>query len=112
MSLAMPTMRHSRPSSKTGWLWSLINPATTLAIYTVVFGVFLGAVAPVAGNGTTQSFALYLFCALVCWNFLSGAINTSIQQFASAGPLLTRTYFPPECPMVSGMMTVPLQAVL
>lgn len=112
LNLAQRDLKARYKKSFLGWLWSLINPATTLAIYTVVFGVFLGAVAPVAGNGTTQSFALYLFCALVCWNFLSGAINTSIQQFASAGPLLTRTYFPPECPMVSGMMTVALQAVL
>lgn len=112
LNLAQRDLKARYKKSFLGWLWSLINPATTLAIYTVVFGVFLGAVAPVAGNGTTQSFALYLFCALVCWNFLSGTINTSIQQFASAGPLLTRTYFPPECPMVSGMLTVALQAVL
>ncbi len=112
LNLAQRDLKARYKKSFLGWLWSLINPATTLAIYTVVFGVFLGAVAPVAGNGKTQSFALYLFCALVCWNFLSGTINTSIQQFASAGPLLTRTYFPPECPMVSGMVTVALQAAL
>lgn len=112
LNLAQRDLKARYKKSFLGWLWSLINPATTLAIYTVVFGVFLGAVAPVAGNGRTQSFALYLFCGLVCWNFLSGTINTSIQQFASAGPLLTRTYFPPECPMVSGMVTVALQAAL
>lgn len=112
LNLAQRDLKARYKKSFLGWLWSLINPATTLAIYTVVFGVFLGAVAPVAGNGSTQSFALYLFCALVCWNFFSGTINTSIQQFASAGPLLTRTYFPPECPMLSGMATVALQAGL
>ena len=112
LNLAQRDLKARYKKSFLGWLWSLINPATTLAIYTVVFGVFLGAVAPLAGNGRTQSFALYLFCALVCWNFLSGTINTSIQQFSSAGPLLTRTYFPPECPMLAGMATVALQAAL
>ena len=112
LNLAQRDLKARYKKSFLGWLWSLINPATTLAIYTVVFGVFLKGTAPLAGNGKTQSFALYLFCALVCWNFFSGAINTSIQQFASSGPLLTRTYFPPECPMLSGMSTVALQAGL
>lgn len=112
VNLAQRDLKARYKKSFLGWLWSLINPATTLAIYTVVFGVFLGAVAPVAGNGTTQSFALYLFCGLVAWNFFSGTINTSISSFATAGGLLTRTYFPPECPMISGLVTVAIQAAL
>lgn len=112
VNLAQRDLKARYKKSFLGWLWSLINPATTLAIYTVVFGVFLGAVAPVAGNGTTQSFALYLFCGLVAWNFFSGTINTAISSFATAGGLLTRTYFPPECPMISGLVTVAIQAAL
>ena len=46
------------------------------------------------------------------WNLFSGAINTSIGSFAGAGGLLTRTYFPPECPMVAGLATVMLQALV
>lgn len=111
-NLAQRDLKARYKKSFLGWLWSLINPATTLGIYTVVFGVFLGATAPVAGNGHTQSFALYLFCALVAWNFFSGAVNIAIQSFASAGPLLTRTYFPPECPMLAGLATVAIQAAL
>jgi ABC-2 type transport system permease protein len=111
-NLAQRDLKSRYKKSVLGWLWSLINPAVTLGIYTVVFGVFLGAEAPVAGNGTTQSFALYLFCALVAWNFFSGTINTLIANFASSGGLLTRTYFPPECPMISGLLITALQAGL
>jgi ABC-type polysaccharide/polyol phosphate export permease len=111
-NLAQRDLKSRYKKSFLGWLWSLINPAVTLGIYTVVFGIFLGAKAPVAGNGTTQVFALYLFCALVAWNFFSGTINNAIASFASAGGLLTRTYFPPECPMVAGLATVALQASL
>ena len=112
VNLAQRDLKARYKKSFLGWLWSLINPAVTLGIYTVVFGVFLGATAPVAGNGTTQAFALYLFCALVAWNFFAGTINISIGSFASAGALLTRTYFPPECPMLSGLVTVAIQAAL
>jgi ABC-type polysaccharide/polyol phosphate export permease len=111
-NLAQRDLKARYKKSFLGWLWSLINPATTLAIYTVVFGLILGAQAPIAGTGRLESFALYLFCGLVAWNFFSGTINICIASFQSAGGLLTRTYFPPECPMVAGLVTVAIQAVL
>ena len=111
VNLAQRDLKARYKRSVLGWVWSLINPAATLAIYTVVFGFFLRAQPPEAGNGS-QSFALYLFCGLVVWNLFAGIINTSIASFQTAGPLLTRTYFPPECPMVAGLGTVLLQAVI
>jgi ABC-2 type transport system permease protein len=107
----MRDLRSRFKKSFLGRLWSLINPAVTLAIYTVVFGIFLGgnANAPFAGNGHTKSFALYLFCGLVMWNAFAGGINQSIASFLSAGPMLTRTYFPPECPIIAGSITVLIQ---
>ena len=111
-NLAQRDLKARYKRSVLGWVWSLINPAATLGIYTIVFGFFLKGSAPVAGNGETSSFALYLFCGLVVWNLFAGVINTSIGSFATAGPLLTRTYFPPECPMVAGLATVMLQSVI
>lgn len=110
-NLAQRELKSKYKRSFLGWMWSLINPAATLGIYTVVFGFFLRAVPPDMGNGE-NSFALYLFSGLVVWNLFSGIVNTSIASFSSAGPLLTRTYFPPECPMVAGLLTVIIQAVL
>jgi ABC-type polysaccharide/polyol phosphate export permease len=111
-NLAQRDLKARYKRSVLGWLWSLINPTATLGIYTVVFGIFLRATPPVAGNGTLQNFALYLFCGLVLWNLFSQIILTSIQSFSTAGPLLTRTYFPPECPQVATSLTVILQAFL
>jgi len=110
-NLAQRDLKARYKKSVLGWVWSLINPAATLGIYTVVFGFFLRAEPPAAGNGD-KSFALYLFCGLVVWNLFAGVINTSIASFQTAGPLLTRTYFPPECPMVAGLGTVLLQSVI
>lgn len=111
-NLAQRDLKARYKRSVLGWLWSLLNPAATLGIYTLVFGVFLKGEAPGLANGDRSVFALYLFCGLVTWNVFQGVINTSITSFQSAGPLLTRTYFPPEAPMVAGLITVMLQAVL
>lgn len=114
--LAQRDLKSRYKRSFIGWVWSLINPAVTLAIYTVVFGYFLEGRVSDVGNpnvdGLWGNFALFLFAGLVIWNLFSGAVNTSIASFSSAGSLLTRTYFPPEAPMVAGLITVVLQAVI
>ena len=58
-----------------GWSWSLMNPAMSLAIYSLVFGVFFKVKAPVAANGELQNFALFLFCGLVVWKAFSAAVD-------------------------------------
>ena len=111
-NLAQRDLRSRYKKSLLGWAWSLINPAVTLGIYTMVFGVFLAAVAPVTGNGHSRVFALYLFCALAAWNTFAGGVNTAIQSFLASGGLLTRTYFPPEVPLLAGSLTVLTQTAV
>ena len=53
-NLAQRDLRSRYKKSVLGWLWSLINPAITLGIYTLVFGVFLKVEAPYTGNGQQQ----------------------------------------------------------
>jgi ABC-2 type transport system permease protein len=95
-----------------GWLWSLINPASMLLIYSLVFGTFLKVPVPVAGNGHTQLFALYLFTALVVWNFFSNVVNGSMLAMIAAGPLLKRVAFPAACPVVANTLSVLVQTAV
>jgi ABC-type polysaccharide/polyol phosphate export permease len=111
-NLAQRELRSRYKKSILGWAWSLLNPASTLVIFSLVFGVIFGAEAPVAGNGTTNNFALYLFCGLVIWNFFSGTVNGSIAALQNAGSLLNKVYFPPACPAIANMFTVMLQAFI
>ena len=96
--------------SALGWLWSMLNPAATLAIYALVFGVLLKFDPPRAGNGRFDNFALYLFCALVMWNAFNGIVSGAMNSLLEAGPLLSKVYFPPEAPAVANLLTVLLQA--
>ena len=111
-NLAQRELRSRYKKSVLGWAWSLLNPASTLVIFSFVFGVIFDAKAPVAGNGSTDSFALYLFCGLVVWNFFSGTVNGSMAALQSAGALLNKVYFPPACPAIANMFTVMLQALI
>lgn len=112
-NLAQRELRSRYKKSILGWAWSLINPAATLAIFSIVFGViFTPGFIPIMGNGTSESFALFLFCGLVVWNFFSGTLNGAISQLQAAGPLLNKVYFPPACPPIANMFTVLLQALI
>jgi ABC-2 type transport system permease protein len=100
-NLAQRELKARYKRSVLGWAWSLINPATTLLVYAVVFGTLLQVQPPVAGNGTLKNFALYLFCGLVIWNFFTAVVNGSMGALVGAGGLLRKVYFPPECPVIA-----------
>jgi ABC-type polysaccharide/polyol phosphate export permease len=112
VNLAQRELRARYKKSLLGWLWSLINPAATLAIYTLVFGIFLRIEPPPLGNGEVGVFGLYLFCALVVWNFFNGVLTGSITALQGSGGLLNKVYFPPAAPAIANLLTVLLQAVI
>ena len=111
-NLAQRELRARYKKSLLGWLWSLINPAAMLGIYTVVFGVFFNAQPPVAGNGHTKSYGMYLFAGLVVWNMFNSTVTGAIIALQTSGGLLNKVYFPPSAPAIANMMTVVLQALI
>lgn len=111
-NLAQRELRSRYKKSVLGWLWSLINPAAMLGIYTLVFGVFLKTPPPVAGNGELESYGLYLFAGLVVWNFFSGTVNGAIIALQTSGGLLNKVYFPASAPAIANMITVVLQFLI
>lgn len=94
-----------------GWLWSLLNPLSTLAVFTLVFGFILGGVAPPSASGS-RAFAVYLFTGLVAWNAFSNTVNGSIAALNLNAALLKKVYFPPECPAIANVLAVLVQAVI
>ncbi|MFM8861449.1 MAG: ABC transporter permease [Acidimicrobiia bacterium] len=111
-NLTQRELKSRYKKSVLGWLWSLLNPASVLAVYTLVFGFFFKAVPPVAGNGRTTAYALYLFAGLWVWNYFHGTVTGAIAALQSSGPLLNKVYFPPACPAIANTATVLLQAFI
>ncbi len=111
-NLAQRELKSKYKRSLLGWFWSLLNPALTLLIYTIVFGSFLRIPPPVAGNGELKSFGLYLFAALVVWNCFNAVVMGAMAALTGAGPLLQKVYFPPACPAIANALTALNQAAL
>ncbi len=110
-NLAQRELRAKYKKSVLGWGWSLISPAATLGVYTLVFGVYLKAVPPPMAKAT-GNFALYLFAALIVWNGFSNVINGSMGSLVDSGGLLSKIYFPPECPLIAGVIACLLQVAI
>jgi ABC-type polysaccharide/polyol phosphate export permease len=111
-NLAQRELKAKYKKSILGWAWSLINPAATLGIYTLVFGLFLRIQPPIAGNGHLKSFALYLFAALIIWNYFNAAITGGMASLVSAGPMIRKVYFPAEYTVLAANLASLLQAFI
>lgn len=89
-----------------GSIWSLINPLATLATYSLVFGFFLKFPTPAAGNGSLRSFPIFLFTALVVWNFFYSLCIGSMGALLASGGLLRKIYFPPFAPIFGSGLAI------
>lgn len=97
-----------------GNLWAMINPAATIGVYSLVFGVFLkfGRGIPGVHYGDLQSFPLYLFCAIILWSTFNRVAIGSMASFTQTGQLLRKVYFPPASPIVAHSLAQLKQSML
>ncbi len=74
-----------------GYFWSLLNPLLMLVVYSVVFQVLLPNRAE-----STKPYALFLFCGLMPWNWLSASLTDAASSLLTHGALLRKVLFPAE----------------
>ena len=75
-------------------MWSIINPAANIAVYAVVFGVFLELDPPKGDPSGLQVYALFLMCGLLPWTFVANALSGSVQSIVANEGLVKKVYFP------------------
>jgi len=100
-NLTLRELRGRYKRSVLGWGWSLLNPVTSIAIYWLVFGVFLDIAPPTGEPSGLSSFALFLMCGLLPWSFFQTAVEGSTDTLISNGNLIKKVYFPREILVIS-----------
>jgi ABC-type polysaccharide/polyol phosphate export permease len=93
-NLALRELRSKYRRSILGWTWSMLNPLTTMVVYTIVFEFFFRA-RPAPGNPSgVDQYSVWLLCAMLPWNFFTNCVNGSIASLLGNANLIKKSYFP------------------
>lgn len=106
LNLTLRELRGRYKRSVLGWTWSLINPLATVLIYTLVFSYFLKIEPPIGHPSGLKSFALFLLCALIPWNFFQNGLNMGLGSLIGNGNLIKKVYFPRELLVASSIASL------
>jgi homopolymeric O-antigen transport system permease protein len=71
-----------------GSAWAIIQPLTTMIIFTLIFGHF----AKIPSDGLPYS--IFAYTALLPWNYFSQAVTRSSDSLVSNTNLVRKVYFP------------------
>jgi len=72
-----------------GIAWSWANPLLMMLVYTMVFN-FL------AGRSDLPNFHVFVFCALLPWNFFAASVGGATASIVGNAHLIKKVYFPRE----------------
>ncbi len=75
-------------NSALGFLWSMLNPALTLAVFYFVFQIVLKSGIP--------HFAVYLMCGLLVWNLFSSSVPSATTSVVANAGIVKKVAFPRE----------------
>ncbi|HUY63500.1 MAG TPA: ABC transporter permease [Acidimicrobiales bacterium] len=75
-------------NSVLGFLWSMLNPAFTLAVFYVLFTFFLP-------NGI-PNFVIYMFAAMLLWNLFQTAVLSGTGVIVANSGIVKKVAFPRE----------------
>jgi lipopolysaccharide transport system permease protein len=74
--------------STLGLLWTLLNPLFHMAIYSLVFSVYI--------RNDIQRFPAFLLCGILPWTWFSSALFMGTTTIIEGGSMLKKVFFPPQ----------------
>jgi ABC-2 type transport system permease protein len=106
LNLTLRELRGKYKRSVLGWTWSLINPLSTVIIFSIIFSLFLKIDPPTGDPSGLHSFPLFLLCGLLCWNFFATGTMSSMGSLIANSNLIKKVYFPREILVASTVASV------
>jgi len=88
LNLVRKELRVRYKDSVLGFTWSMLNPILYLAVFYVVFNVFL--------TGGIPYFPVFMLSGLLPWTLFATSLSTGAGSVVANGPLLKKVSFPRE----------------
>ena len=89
-SLGVHRLKVRYRQSLLGWAWAVLQPASLMLIYTVIFSV----VTKIPSEDVPYS--LFVYAALLPWTYFSTIVTTAATSLVKHTQLITKVYFPRE----------------
>lgn len=84
--------------SALGWLWAIVQPVGTVAIFSIIFTQFV----PV--NTDEVPYVLFSYVAMVPWTFMGASLSDMIPSIVFNMDLVKKIYFPREILPLAAML--------
>lgn len=94
--LSLKELRTRYKKSVLGWAWSLLNPLTQMAIFSVIFLYVFEAEPPTGDPSGIRNFPLYFLSGALPFNFFSISVGVSIGSVQGGAALIKKVQFPHE----------------
>jgi ABC-type polysaccharide/polyol phosphate export permease len=106
LSLTSRELKSKYRATTFGHLWSLANPLTVMAVYTVVFS-YIMRIDPAPGDPSgLDSYALWLLCGLLPWMSFAGNINGGIGALIGGAGLIQKVALSRSALVVSNSLSL------
>jgi lipopolysaccharide transport system permease protein len=92
------SIRGRYQQSVLGWLWAIIQPAASVAIFSIIFTQFV----PVDTGGIP--YPVFSFAAVVPWHLFASSVGDMTNALIQNMSLVTKIYFPREALVIASMM--------
>lgn len=96
-------LKNRYAGSMMGFLWSILHPLTTLAVYSIVFSWMLNM--RVGLELGTDNFTVWMFAGLLPWILFSETLNRSTTVVLDHSNLIKKTVFPSEILPISLLLS-------
>ncbi len=98
-NFAVKDLKSRYAESAMGFIWSIIHPLTTLAVYSLVYSWMLNM--RIGSELGTTNFTLWLYAGLLPWTFFAETLSRSTSMVLDNANLIKKTIFPSEILPVS-----------
>lgn len=87
-SLVARELKARYRGSVLGFFWTLLNPLLLMAVYSLVFSIYM--------RMNLENYAIFLFSGLLPWLWFSSSLNQGTNAIVGNRSLVTRVMFPPQ----------------
>jgi lipopolysaccharide transport system permease protein len=87
-ALVMRDLKARYRGSTLGLLWTLLNPLLHMAIYALVFSVYM--------RNEMERYPAFLLCGILPWTWFSSALFMGTTTIIEGGSMLKKVFFPPQ----------------